>query len=398
MIGWNALTLLAATTLAPPPQAPVLPAQEIPTPAQIMEIPPDVKAVLQEQVIRASNSPERRLQRLVELVFQPTELGLEYDTEATLTVAETWRLRRANCLSFTLLFVAMAREIGLEARMQEVGQVMTWYENQGLIFNAGHVNVGLRVDGRMATLDLDRNVLYDAHGPQPISDARALAHFYNNRGAEQLAAHDYTTARRYFEAALAMDPRFVSAMNNLGVLETRSNNDQAAARDFDAALAINRMHPAALHNAAYLYQRVGDTRHAALLRERLERSRKRDPFYQFMQGVLAERAGNYPQASHFYRAAIDLYPRAHQFHFGLARTYFLTGNNRQAEREMTRARALGGTNEVRAIYQAKLDSLRRLDPRHAVRDSRPNGLPPLPAPAIIQQHLRGEPTGSRDWR
>ena len=195
-----------------------------------------------------------------------------------------------------------------------------------------------------------------------------------------------------------MDPRFVSAMNNLGVLETRSNNDQAAARDFDAALAINRMHPAALHNAAYLYQRVGDTRHAALLRERLERSRKRDPFYQFMQGVLAERAGNYPQASHFYRAAIDLYPRAHQFHFGLARTYFLTGNNRQAEREMTRARALGGTNEVRAIYQAKLDSLRRLDPRHAVRDSRPNGLPPLPAPAIIQQHLRGEPTGSGDWR
>lgn len=401
MIGWNALTLLAATTLAPPPQASALPEQDIPTPAQVMEIPAEVKATLRTQVMDTSNSPEKRLQRLVELVFQPTELGLEYDTNATLTVAETWKQRRANCLSFTLLFVAMAREIGLEARMQEVGQVMTWYEDQGLLFNAGHVNVGLRVDGRMATLDLDRNVLYDARGPQPISDARALAHFYNNRGAEHLARHDPATARRYLQAALRMDPQFVPALSNLGVLETRSNNDVAAARDFEAALAIRRNHAPALHNAAYLYQRLGDTQRAAQLRERLEHARKRDPFYQFMQGMSAERAGDYAQAADFYRTAIRLYPTAHQFHFGLARTYFLTNNNRMAEREMTRARALGGTDQMRAVYQAKLDSLRRLDPRHALHDARAHSDRPMPArpPATLQDPARNLPEElSRNWR
>lgn len=366
MIGWNALALLAATTLAPPPELPAPPpADAIPTPEQVMAIPPEVKALLHQKVVLPTNSAERRLQRLVELVFQPAELGLRYDTEATLTVAETWAQRRANCLSFTLLFVAMAREIGVEARMQEVGQVVTWYEDRGLIFNAGHVNVGMRINGRPATLDLDQNVLYDRRGPQPISDARALAHFYNNRGAEQLAAHDYAAARGYFETALRMDPRFTAAWNNLGVLDARLHDDPAALLAFNRALSISSDHAPSLHNITQLYQRLGDTQHATQMHAQLEQSRRRDPFYQFLQGVAAERASNYPQAIAYYRKAIRLYPNAHQFHFGLARTYFLSGENRLAEREMTRARALGATDQVRAVYQSKLDALRRLGAAHA---------------------------------
>lgn len=365
MIGWNALVLYAASSLvlaAPPPAPP----PAVPSPEQVMAIPPEIRAQLQERVIKTTNSPEQRLHRLVELVFRPEGLGLAYDTEATLTVAETWQQRRANCLSFTLLFVALAREIGLEARMQEVGQVMSWYEDQGLIFNAGHVNVGMRVDGRRATLDLDSNVLYDRRGPQSISDSRALAHFYNNRGAEQLAAHDYIGARAYFDAALQMDPRFVPAWSNLGVLESREDDLDAAAKDLDTALSINRFHAPALHNATKLYQRMGDSRRVAQMQSRLEQVRKRDPFYQFMQGTNAERDGDYALAAHYYREAVRLYGNAHQFHFGLARAYFLGGNNRLAMKEMKRARDLGG-DPMRAVYQSKLDGIRRLEARHAAR-------------------------------
>ena len=94
MIGWNALVLLAASSVAfaapPPTPAPV------PTPAQVMAIPPEIRAQLQERVIKVANSPEQRLHLLVELVFRPEGLGLEYDTEATLTVAETWQQRPAR--------------------------------------------------------------------------------------------------------------------------------------------------------------------------------------------------------------------------------------------------------------------------------------------------------------
>ena len=366
MIGWNALILLAASSVALAAPAPSPAPSAVPAPAQVMAIPPEVQALLRERVLKVANSPEQRLQRLVELVFRPEGLGLEYDTEATLSVAETWQQHRANCLSFTLLFVALAREIGLDAHMQEVGQVVSWYEDQGLIFNAGHVNVGMRVDGRQATLDLDSNVLYDRRGPQPISDSRALAHFYNNRGAEQLAAHDYVSARAYLDAALRMDPRFVPAWSNLGVLESREDDLDAAAKDLETALSINGFHAPALHNATKLYQRMGDTRRVAQMQARLEQVRKRDPFYQFMQGTNAERDGDYALAAHYYREAVRLYGNAHQFHFGLARAYFLSGNNRLAEREMKRARDLGG-DPMRAIYQSKLDGIRRLEGRHAAR-------------------------------
>ena len=85
----------------------------------------------------------------------------------------------------------------------------------------------------------------------------------------------------------------------------------------------------------------------------------------FEQGVDAERRADYPAAIHYYRHAVRLYASAHQFHFGLARAYSLSGDNRRALRELERARALGGSDSQRAIYQAKLDTLRRLSARHA---------------------------------
>lgn len=368
MIAWNAFALLAAITLAPP-EAPVTP----PTPEQIMAIPPALKQRVREEVITPSLSPEQRLHRLVELVFQPRATDanasldppLRYDTAATLTVAEAWAQRRANCLSFTLLFVALAREAGIDAEVQEVGRVVSWYQEQGVVYNAGHVNVGLRVNGRSATLDLDQNVLYDRRGPRPVSDRRALAHFYNNRGAELLAAGQAAAARAHFRMALEQEGRFAPAWNNLGVLETRLGDTTAALAAFDKALAIAPDLPSALSNASALYLRIGDTQRAARLDARLRREYQHDPFYQFMQGVDAERRADYPAAIHYYRHAVRLYASAHQFHFGLARAYSLSGDNRRALRELERARALGGSDSQRAIYQAKLDTLRRLSARHA---------------------------------
>ncbi len=371
MIAWSAFALLAAISVAPPDAADARLAP--PTPEQIMAIPPALEQRVREEVIAPSRSPEQRVQRLMELVFQPRapaaaeapDAALRYDTAATLTVAEAWRQRRANCLSFTLLFMALAREAGIEADVQEVGRVVTWYQEQGVVYNAGHVNVGLRVNGRRGTLDLDQDVLYDRRGPRPVSDQRALAHFYNNRGAELLAEGQVAAAREHFQVALQQEARFAPAWNNLGVLETRAGDTAAAAAAFDRALAIDPDLPSTLANASALYLRIGDNARAARLDARLRREHERDPFYQFIQGVEAERRADYAAAIHYYRHAVRLYGSAHQFHFGLARAYSLSGDNRRAVRELERARELGSSDHLRAIYQAKLEALRRLTARHA---------------------------------
>ncbi|WP_439450798.1 transglutaminase domain-containing protein [Stenotrophomonas sp. ATs4] len=332
----------------------------IPSPQQVSAIPPAMREMLRTQVINRGYSREQRLQGLVEMIFDRHGMDLQYDADATLTVSEIWQQRRANCLAFTLMFVALAREAGIQARVQEVGQVVSWYQDQaqGLVYSVGHVNAGVGFGGRFATVDLDRNVLYDRHGPQPISQARALAHFYNNRGAERMAAGDMAGARAFYAAALGQDSGFAATWNNLGVLENRSGDVTAARRSLEMALRLDGRHDAALNNASALYRKLGLVAQAQVLERRLQWVQREDPFAQYMLGAKAERAGQLDVAIRYYRQAVRLYDTAHQFHFGLARVYFLAGQLKRADRELLRAQELGGAPE-QARYQAKLDSLAR---------------------------------------
>ncbi len=100
------------------------------------------------------------------------------------------------------------------------------------------------------------------------------------------------------------------------------------------------------------------TAQAQSLERRLKSVQREDPFAQYMFGAKAERAGQLDQAIRYYRQAVRLYDTAHQFHFGLARVYFLAGQLKRADRELLRAQELGGAPE-QARYQAKLDSLAR---------------------------------------
>ncbi|MGZ0028571.1 tetratricopeptide repeat protein [Stenotrophomonas sp. S4] len=355
----SAIALNPAATEAPTVVASTA-APTIPTPQQVFAIPTAMRDMLRTQVINRSYSREQRLQALVEMIFDRHGLDLQYDADATLTVSEIWQQRRANCLAFTLMFVALAREAGIQARVQEVGQVVSWYQDQaqGLVYSVGHVNAGVGFAGRFATVDLDRNVLYDRRGPLPISQARALAHFYNNRGAERMASGDLVGARIFFNAALAQDNSFAATWNNLGVLENRTGDTAAARRALETALRLDGRQDAALTNASTLYRKLGMVVQAQALEQRLQSVQREDPFAQYMLGAEAERAGQLDQAIRYYRQAVRLYDTAHQFHFGLARAYFLAGQFKRADRELLRAQELGGAPQ-QARYQAKLDSLAR---------------------------------------
>ncbi|HBS63738.1 MAG TPA: UDP-N-acetylglucosamine-peptide N-acetylglucosaminyltransferase, partial [Stenotrophomonas sp.] len=157
---------------------------------------------------------------------------------------------------------------------------------------------------------------------------------------------------------LQMSPEFASGWNNLGVLDTREGRLQAAVVDLISALRYAPQHAAALSNASTLYTRMGDTREAERLSRRLALVHRRDPFVQYMLGADAEKKQDYAQAIRYYKRAVRLYEEAHQFHFGLARAYFMVGDTQHAGEEMQRARALGG-DALQQRYQAKLDSLNR---------------------------------------
>ena len=344
---------------APAMEATTAAAVAVPDARQVMEIPPELRALLHERVIAPTTSREARVQRLVALVFDPDGLAVEYDNARTRTVAETWRDRRANCLSYTLLFVALARAAGLDAQVQEVGEVLAWYRDAGVIYSANHVNAGIRTGIQHQTVDVDRNILATRNRPRGVSDARAMAHFHNNRGAELMAAGDLEGARASLEAALRADRRFVPIWNNLGVLLQRQGDPEGARHALDAARTLDPEHAATLANLVALHQRQGEPALAASYAARLDRVQHGDPFHQFMRALECEDTGDYDGAIAHYRNAIRSQAGEHQFHFGLARAYFLSGRLDRAERELRRALALGDAEPVRAAYRGKLEHLRR---------------------------------------
>lgn len=357
MSTWTAAALLAMSAASPGPMPTLDPGPDLVAPVRVVEIPAELRERLQGSVIAPSGNGHQRLERLIEFTFGPEGLGLEYGGDYTFTVEQAYRAREANCLSFALLFVALAREAGLDAYVQETDHVLTWYQGDGTVYNASHVNAGVKVGGRRRTIDINRNVMMFLEPPRPISDERALSRYYNNRGAELLDQDLVPAARLHMETAIDLAPDYPGVWSNLGVLSLREGDLQAAEDAYGRALAIDSNHAASLFNLVALHQHTGNIRALTQYQKILRRVELGDPFHQFMQAMQREKEGDFEGAVKHYRQAIRRHEREHHFHFGLARAYVQLGDKRRARASFARARDLAAGDEQRTLYQAKIDGL-----------------------------------------
>ena len=353
MAAW---VLIAALALSPAP-AVATPSTAPPPPATVMAVPPELRTRMLESVGRATSAAVR-LERLSGFLFGEDGLGMEYRHDATLTVAEAYAAREANCLTFTLLTVALARELGLEAAGQEVRHALAWHQEDNTIYHSNHVNALVVAGHKRFAVDVAGDSVILREVPRRIDDGRLLSLYYGNRAVELDAAGNRDAAAAHMAVALRLSPDDPSHRSNAGVLHLRRGDRAAAERDYLHALELDPMHGAALFNIVVLHQRGGDRARLASYQRRLERARKRDPFHHFLLAIENERRGEYAAAARHYRRAIRLHDTEHRLHFGLARAYLQLGKAQRAGRELERARDLGNA-EVRVRYQAKLDRLRR---------------------------------------
>lgn len=354
MLGITLAALLVTATASPTPSS------SLPTEDEVVAVPVELREQLHEQVIDRATTREQRLQRLVEFMFDAKGLALEFDDQYTRTAEQVFLGHKANCLSFTLIFVTLAREAGLEAYVQETDQVLSWYEENGTVYNSGHVNAGVRIGPKRQTIDIDRSIMMARGPPHTISDKRALSHYYNNRGAELMRDGDFVAARAHLHQGIQLtSDHFLALWNNLGVLEMREGHSQAAEKAYLTALQKDRTYAATLVNLLTFYQRTGDRARAADFQSRLFQAQLNDPFHQFLLAEDSEKRGDYKAAITHYRRAIKLHDREHRFYFGLARAYAQLGDIRHARKALTRARDVSG-GDSRGIYQGKLDRLQRV--------------------------------------
>lgn len=307
---------------------------------EILAIPQALLDRLESDVIAQGNSADSRLDLLARFIFSSDGLGFRYSNTKTSTVSETYAAGHGNCLSFTLLFLALAEKAGIEADPREVYVPASWLQDGQTLFETGHINVLVETELRRAVVDFEPNPILSrrlsrARRGEVVSLDRALAHFYNNRAAEILSGGDLAAAREALEwstVALDLAPDFTPALNNRGVIEQRLGNWQGAQAYFEAALQRDPRSASTLFNLLQLSLEREQIAEAERIIARLEELPSDDPYFSWSMGRNYEGLGQLELARQHYRQALIDNPDNEQFALDFSR---INGN--------TSDRALSGS-------------------------------------------------------
>ena len=352
MIAWVLAAALALPVSVALPEAAPSP------PGQVMSVPTRLQAQLRAEVIEPAHGELDRLRRLVWFMADDEHgLGLQYREDATYTVAEAYLHRQANCVTYTLMFLALARLAGLEAYPQEIEETLSWQQLGDIVYRSNHVNARVRVGRQLYLVDVGGDLVIGRRPARRISVQRALAQYYNNRAVALLSEQRLPAALAHARIALELDPAYPTTWSNTGVLRLRNGDRSGAENAYAMALGLDPVNASALFNMVGLYQRSGDHRREALFRKRLDTVERSDPFHQFLLGMEYEKQGDGARAAEHYLHAIRLHGGEHRFYSGLARAYLLDGDPRRARRALKRALSLARDEASRASYQARLEQL-----------------------------------------
>ncbi len=325
----------------------------------VLALSPEMRAFLDTHVDR-NGTDSLKLHQLVSAIIGADTFGVEYD-DRTRTAAETFRIRRGNCLSFSNMFVAMARDVGLHVEFEEVDIPPDWTLDKDTFVLNQHVNV--RVDLQptgVRVVDFNIGDFKTSYEMRRISDTRALAHYYNNIGVERMQAGDTVSALSCFRRAIAdNEGQFSPAWVNLGTLYLRNGHPAHAEAAYLQALKASSSDLVAMSNLARLYERRGDRERAAAYKKRVIYHRWRNPYYRYELARQAYLGQQYDAAIGHLKYAIHQRPKEDQFYFLLGLSYLGKGDARAARRWLARAEEVAATDALKRKYSSKIDTLLR---------------------------------------
>jgi tetratricopeptide (TPR) repeat protein len=311
------------------------------------EITPELRAAL-EQRMRQAPSERSKINEVLRFIFEDLDLG--YSLTPTRNAVATFQSQKGNCLSFVNLFVGLARERGLNPFYVEVTDYQKWNHRAGMVVSQGHIGAGMYLEGELKTYDFlpYRPKAYRSF--KPIDDLTAVAHYYNNLGAEALMAGDLPTALQHLEVATGIAPRFEKATNNMCVALARGGQPDKALEWYQKGLGIDPENPMILTNLTRLYQQTGRTKEAEELLAKLEASNESNPFFFIYQGEMALSRGEHEKAIDYMVRALRQDTELPEVHIGFVKVYVALGDLEKAKHHLERALKLDATNQDALAY------------------------------------------------
>jgi Flp pilus assembly protein TadD len=304
-----------------------------------------------------------RLMSLHQAVRGAGGLDMQYDPFAEGTAREVFRRRVANCLSYANLFIALAREAGLDASYQWVEVRPQWSRISERAQLGLHVNVVVRLrDGKRYMVDIDPLPSSDISGSRELTDAQGEALYYNNIAMAALAEGDAEKAWLHEVRALQLSPGDSHLWANLGAIYRSSGQHREAEQSYLQALELDFTEYSAMTNLAVLYGLEGREEERDYWLERVEIHRRSNPYYHAWLGDEVAASGDWAAALKHYQRAVALAPGDSNLVFSRGLIYYQLKDYEAAARDMEEAIELATLQSDIAFYQLQLEAVRETQP------------------------------------
>ncbi|MFV8781540.1 tetratricopeptide repeat protein [Microbulbifer sp. SA54] len=324
---------------------------------RILELPWAMKDYLAQ--LEPAADPDTRLQALIK-GFETQDFQVEYKADATLTAAETYTRQQGNCMAFTVMMVAMARELGADAYFNQVDVPPIWEHDDLHTFVVyRHINMVSQSARGRRVVDFNLAAYDPVFDQRRLRDSEAFAQYYSNRGLEWMQQGNQADAFLYIRKALDLHPGSADLWANLGALYSRNLQPDAAEQSYLQALQLDASHAIAMSNLERLYRH--DQRHALAdyYAERARYHRERNPYYLYYQARNAYESGNYRTAKKQLTRALGQHQGDHRFHFLMGLTSYRLEEFATSREHFFEAFHLADNPSAQSVYIKKLELLER---------------------------------------
>jgi len=300
-----------------------------------------------------------RSQALANALLAEDGRALVYDGDAALTASEAFEQRRVNCLSYAMLFTAMARSVGLHPEFNEVDVPPTWDlgpDDYFVLYR--HVNV--RVDmtaSRYTIVDITPGEFDPVYPQRRIDLTVTAAQYYNNRGVIRRGRGDLQAALEDQVVALRLAPDQAYLWSNLSSLYLKLGDEAAAKTAAQRAMQLDPGSVSAVIAAAQALASSGNARFARQLRAEARRMMRDNPYFHYQQAIAALEKQDHALAVREARDAIRLYPHDPKFFLVASVALRQLGEADLARRSYDTAMQLTRDPVMRKRYSSKFEQL-----------------------------------------
>lgn len=302
----------------------------------------------------------QRLMSLHQAISGAGALDLQYDPFADGSAIETFNRGNANCLSYTHLFVALAREAGLDASYQWQEVRPRWNRNGERVVVGMHVSTLVKLRrGEQFVVDIDPLPTREITDSHKISDREALALHHNNIAMDALANENLEVAWAQGLRALELSPDNGSLWANLGAIYRFAGQHSQAEHSYLYALQLDPRAYSAMTNLVILYGLDGREEERQYWLGRVEHYREANPYYHASLGEQAGEVGQWNVALQHYDKALELNPDDSHILFARGLVHQQLGQFGAASDDIKRAIERATLNSDIRSYQQALEEVHK---------------------------------------